>query len=88
VDAGTVSPVLADRWLQHLRVLRDRGFASVRAEGTRRFYAVEAAPLREIDAWLDRFRRFWDRRLDALDTELAAGRRARQDRSTHREDMT
>jgi DNA-binding transcriptional ArsR family regulator len=73
---------------QHLRVLRDRGFASVRAEGTRRFYAVEAAPLREIDAWLDRFRRFWDRRLDALDTELAAGRRARQDRSTHREDMT
>jgi DNA-binding transcriptional ArsR family regulator len=61
---------------QHLRVLREHGFASVRAEGTRRFYAVEAGPLSEVDAWLDRFRRFWDQRLDALETELARGRRA------------
>jgi len=63
---------------QHLRVLRDSGFASVRAEGTRRLYAVEAAPLREVDAWLDRFRRFWSQHLDALATELARGRRARR----------
>ncbi|HEX8626865.1 MAG TPA: metalloregulator ArsR/SmtB family transcription factor [Catenuloplanes sp.] len=63
---------------QHLRVLRDSGFASVRAEGTRRLYAVEAAPLREVDAWLDPFRRFWSQRLDALGTELARGRRARR----------
>ena len=62
---------------QHLRVLRDSGFTSVRAEGARRFYAVEPAPLSEVDAWLDRFRRFWDQRLDALETELARGRRAR-----------
>jgi DNA-binding transcriptional ArsR family regulator len=61
---------------QHLRVLRESGFASVRAEGTRRFYAVEAEPLSEVDAWLGRFRRYWDQRLDALDTELARGRRA------------
>ncbi|HEY3687653.1 MAG TPA: metalloregulator ArsR/SmtB family transcription factor [Streptosporangiaceae bacterium] len=61
---------------QHLRVLRDSGFTSVRAEGARRFYAVETAPLREVDAWLDRFRRFWEQRLDALGTELARGRRA------------
>lgn len=61
---------------QHLRVLRDSGFASVRAQGARRFYAVEAAPLSEVDAWLDRFRGLWDQRLDALETELARGRRA------------
>ncbi|MEV7230982.1 metalloregulator ArsR/SmtB family transcription factor [Polymorphospora sp. NPDC051019] len=61
---------------QHLRVLRDSGFTSVRAEGARRFYAVEPAPLREVDAWLDRFRRLWEQRLDALGTELARGRRA------------
>jgi DNA-binding transcriptional ArsR family regulator len=66
---------------QHLRVLRDGGFASVRAEGTRRFYTVEPAPLREIDAWLDRFRRFWEQRLDAQDTELARRRRARRSRA-------
>lgn len=63
---------------QHLRVLRDSGFASVRPEGTRRVYAVEAAPLREVDAWLDQFRGFWSQRLDALATELARGKRERR----------
>ena len=69
---------------QHLRVLRESGFASVRAEGARRFYAVEPAPLGEVDAWLDRFRRSWEQRFDALGTELARvarGRRARLPRA-------
>jgi DNA-binding transcriptional ArsR family regulator len=61
---------------QHLRVLRDNGFTTVRAVGTRRLYAVDAEPLREVDEWLDRYRRFWSQRLDALGTELARGRRA------------
>lgn len=61
---------------QHLRVLRDSGFASVRADGARRLYSVEPAPLSEIDAWLNRFRRYWEQHLDALETELARGRRA------------
>lgn len=67
---------------QHLRVLRETGFASVRAEGTRRLYAVEAAPLREVDTWLERFRGFWEQRLDALDTELARGKRERRRKGT------
>ena len=60
---------------QHLRVLRENGFARVRAEGTRRRYAVEARPLQEVDHWLQPFREFWNQRLDALGTELARGRR-------------
>ncbi|HEY3684219.1 MAG TPA: metalloregulator ArsR/SmtB family transcription factor [Streptosporangiaceae bacterium] len=63
---------------QHLRVLRDTGFATVRPEGTRRLYAVNAEPLRDVDAWLDRFRAFWAPHLDALATELARGRRERR----------
>jgi DNA-binding transcriptional ArsR family regulator len=63
---------------QHLRVLRDSGFASVRPEGTRRLYAVEASPLRDVDDWLDHFRRFLDQRLDSLATELARGKRERR----------
>ncbi|WP_222195056.1 ArsR/SmtB family transcription factor [Modestobacter italicus] len=62
---------------QHLKVLRENGFARVRAEGTRRLYAVDTAALREVDAWLEGFRRFWDQRLDALATELARGKRSR-----------
>ena len=63
---------------QHLRVLRESGFATVRADGARRLYAVDAAPLHEVDVWLQRFRRFWDQRLDALATELARGKRERR----------
>jgi DNA-binding transcriptional ArsR family regulator len=63
---------------QHLRVLRDNGFASVRAQGTRRLYVVEPGPLQEVDLWLERFRVFWSRRLDALATELARGKRERR----------
>jgi len=64
---------------QHLKVLRDNGFASVRPEGTRRLYAVEPAPLEELDMWLRQFRAFWTQRLDALGTELRRGRRASRD---------
>ena len=63
---------------QHLRVLRESGFATVRADGARRLYAVDAAPLHEVDVWLQRFRRFWDQRLDALATELARGKHERR----------
>ncbi len=66
---------------QHLRVLRDSGFATVRPEGTRRLYAVDPAPLRDVDAWLDGFRRFWTPHLDALGTELARGKRRRRRRT-------
>ncbi len=65
---------------QQLKVLRDSGFATVRAEGTRRVYAVDARPLAEVDAWLDRFRRFWEPHLEALATEIARGKRARKRR--------
>ena len=50
---------------QHLRVLREGGFVTVTADGTRRRYAVASAPLQEVDVWLGRFRRFWNQRLDA-----------------------
>jgi DNA-binding transcriptional ArsR family regulator len=67
---------------QHLRVLRENGFASVRAEGTRRLYAVQAAPLQDVDRWLLPFRNFWSPRLDALGTELTRGRRQRRTQPT------
>ena len=63
---------------QHLKVLRDSGFATVRPEGTRRLYAVDAAPLQEVDRGSTTFRRFWEQRLDSLATELARGKRERR----------
>lgn len=63
---------------QHLKVLRESGFATVRAEAQRRVYAVDAAPLRDVDQWLGRFRTFWESKLDALETEIARGQRERR----------
>jgi DNA-binding transcriptional ArsR family regulator len=63
---------------QHLRVLRESGFTTVRPEGTRRLYAVDAAPFREMDDWLSHFHAFLEQRLDALETELARGKRERR----------
>ncbi|SDG76210.1 ArsR/SmtB family transcription factor [Microbacterium pygmaeum] len=61
---------------QHLRVLRDSAFTTVRSQGTRRLYAVDPSTLEAADAWFEPFRRFWQPKLDALGTELARGRRA------------
>lgn len=73
-EFGITQPAVS----QHLRVLRESGFATVRPEGVRRLYAVDSAPLREVDMWLDQFRRFWEQRLDSLATELARGKRERR----------
>ena len=80
--AGEIVEVMRDEFAitqaavsQHLKVLRDHGFASVRIHGARRIYALDADPLREVDAWLEPFRRFWEPKLDALGTEIARGRR-------------
>jgi DNA-binding transcriptional ArsR family regulator len=87
--SGAISAVIQEEFgitqpavSMHLRVLRDNGFATVRAEGARRLYAVEPGPLREVDAWLDHFRGFWSQHLDALATELARGRRERRREET------
>ena len=83
--AGAVTEVVREEFgisqpaVSHqLRILREAGFASVRADGTRRLYSVNPEPLKDADAWLDRFRRAWQQPLDALETELARGRRQRR----------
>jgi DNA-binding transcriptional ArsR family regulator len=77
-EFGITQPAVS----QHLKVLRDSGLATVRPDGTRRLYAVNSEPLRELDAWLDRFRGFWTPHLEALATELARGRRERRPGAT------
>ena len=56
---------------QHLKVLRDAGFATVRADRQRRLYAIDSRPLVEAVQWLDQFRAFWQHKFDALETEIA-----------------
>jgi DNA-binding transcriptional ArsR family regulator len=83
--SGTITSVIQDEFgisqpgvSQHLRVLRETGFATVRPEGTRRLYSIESEALHDVDTWLQRFRHAWDQPLDALATELARGKRERR----------
>ena len=81
-EFGITQPAVS----QHLKVLRDSGFATVRPDGARRLYAVDAGPFRQLDDWLDHFRRFWDQRLDSLATELARSKRERRRRQADTKD--
>jgi DNA-binding transcriptional ArsR family regulator len=76
-EFGITQPAVS----QHLRVLRESGFATVRAEGTRRLYSVNPAPLDMAQEWIARLRGMWEQRLDALGTELARGARQRRARA-------
>jgi len=83
--AGHIASVITEEFSisqpavsQHLRVLREQGFATVRPDGTRRLYAVDPAGLQRVNEWLTPFERFWLGPLAALGTELARGKRARR----------
>ena len=55
---------------KHLRVLRETGFVEVEVDAQRRLYRLNPDRLQELDAWLDQFRRFWTRHVDALERHL------------------
>ena len=55
---------------KHLRVLRKAGLVEARVDAQRRVYRIRPEPLREVDAWLAPFRRFWSAHVDALERHL------------------
>jgi DNA-binding transcriptional ArsR family regulator len=55
---------------KHLKVLRDSGFVESRVEAQRRVYRLNPKPLQHVDAWLEQFRRYWSKHVDALEQHL------------------
>ena len=62
---------------RHLRVLRGVGLVDVRQDAQRRIYTLRPEALVEVDEWLEPYRALWRNRLDALHTEIARGKKAR-----------
>lgn len=52
---------------KHLRVLSEAGLVEVRAQAQQRIYRLRAEPFKELDAWLERYRRSVEERFDRLD---------------------
>jgi DNA-binding transcriptional ArsR family regulator len=63
---------------RHLRVLREAGLVEVEQQAQWRIYRLRPEPLAELDSWLERYRAMWERRLDALHTEIARGKREKR----------
>jgi len=61
----------------HLRVLRDSGFAQSAPDGPRRMYSLTGDRIAEVQDWVQTHLGFWTNRLDALGTELSRGRGTR-----------
>jgi len=65
---------------KHLRVLERAGLISRGRDAQRRPCRIEARPLADASAWLERYRRFWEgsfQRLDALLDEMKAEEKKR-----------
>ncbi len=77
---------------KHLRVLREAGFVEASVDAQRRLYRLRPEPLKEVDAWLEPFRQFWEAHVDALErhldrmerTERMKGKAQSQRRGSHR----
>ena len=69
---------------RHLRVLRQSGLVRDSVVGRQRFYELDASQLAGLIEWLDQFTLVagWQRRLDALETEVHRTRRERRRRGT------
>ena len=52
---------------KHLRVLSEAGLVDVQVDAQRRIYGLRAAPLQELEAWLERYRRIWESNFQRLD---------------------
>jgi DNA-binding transcriptional ArsR family regulator len=52
---------------QHLKVLKDIGLVDVEPHAQQRVYCLRAQPLKQIHAWLDRYRAIWEERFEQLD---------------------
>lgn len=55
---------------KHLRVLKQAGLVEVEPRAQQRVYELRGKPLRELSQWLERYRKIWDARFEALDELL------------------
>ncbi len=79
-ELAALLPIARPGTSRHLRVLREAGLVEVRQEAQFRVYVLRPEPLKQVDAWLDGYRTLWTQRMEALQTEIARGKRERRSR--------
>jgi DNA-binding transcriptional ArsR family regulator len=80
-DLGRAFPEISQPGMsRHLRVLREAGLVRVRAERRNRYYSLRSERLAEVDAWISKYRGFWETELNALEAHMDAKKRARSEK--------
>jgi DNA-binding transcriptional ArsR family regulator len=78
-ELGAAFPAISQPGMsRHLRVLREAGLVRVRRHRRQRLYSLRSEGLAEVEAWLSKYRGFWETELDSLEAHLDARRRTRE----------
>jgi len=56
---------------KHLRILTECELVSQEQKGREIYYSLEIEKMKEIDKWLEQYRKIWETRLNQLDDLLA-----------------
>ena len=69
---------------KHLRILTECEVVSLEQKGREIYYSLEIDKMKEIDTWMEQYRRIWKTRFDQLDEVLVVmkSRKARKGRNT------
>jgi DNA-binding transcriptional ArsR family regulator len=76
-DIAKAFPVSRPAISKHLRVLSEARLVTEVQEGRYHVYRLNAAPLRELDRWLDRYRQLWTINLASLKKHVEAKEKKR-----------
>src|SRR4051794_33591454 len=61
---------------RHLRILAEAGIVQMRPEGQKRLYSLRKEAFDQLEAWVARYRRHWEGRLDRFGEALERGQAA------------
>lgn len=56
---------------KHLRILTECELVSQEQKGREIYYSLEIEKMKEIDTWLEQYRKIWETRFDQLDDVLS-----------------
>ena len=55
---------------KHIKILTECGLITINQQGRERYCTARLETLEEVNNWIDQYKRFWMKRLDALDEYL------------------
>lgn len=56
---------------KHLRILTECELVKQEQQGREIFYSLEIEKMKEVDSWIDQFRKIWETRFNQLDEVLS-----------------